>query len=265
MPNGALRYGRAHRPSRNPALTTTSHSWPINAGHGVPPCALDSSERCPNPSLRVPCRHLACPTQPCRKCRAAQGLCRKSWAVLWSGRLDSNQRPLEPHSVGRCVLSPPRGQLRATGALLACLHGRMGVGWLCARLAASGVPHLVRTRHLEGRPKPYCHITATFMPAEGHPVSPRVRSCPVVGSRALQQMLAMNEERPRRYSVKCCSVLALRLGAPGGTRTPDRRIRNPMLCPAELRALCRSFVLAHMQSTRWAAGSQSSAARAARA
>ena len=26
-------------------------------------------------------------------------------------------------------------------------------------------------------------------------------------------------------------------GAPGGTRTPDHRIRNPMLYPAELRAL----------------------------
>src|SRR6266540_6400470 len=26
-------------------------------------------------------------------------------------------------------------------------------------------------------------------------------------------------------------------GAPGGTRTPDPRIRSPLLCPAELRAL----------------------------
>jgi hypothetical protein len=31
--------------------------------------------------------------------------------------------------------------------------------------------------------------------------------------------------------------------APGGTRTPDRRIRNPLLCPTELRALT-SYTLA---------------------
>jgi len=45
-------------------------------------CALGA------PQIRlegVPSGHLALPEQHCCKCRTAQDLCHKSWAVLWSG------------------------------------------------------------------------------------------------------------------------------------------------------------------------------------
>jgi hypothetical protein len=39
-----------------------------------------------------------------------------------------------------------------------------------------------------------------------------------------------------------------KIGVPGGSRTPDRRIRNPMLYPAELRAHTGLFKITSTQA-----------------
>ena len=61
---------------------------------------------------------------------------------------------------------------------------------------------------------------------------------------------------PRKVKLCCHSISGVQgttyCGAAGGTRTPGRRIRNPMLCPTELPPRVRSFLrmaVLHLCST----------------